>query len=600
MTREIVSSIQQTRSNNSLQPHARIEAWQLELMRSAGSGAFVLVPWLALYVGRGTKPSEAHFSPRLKTLAQKTGMNERTIRRCIARLVGVGLLQCDRITGSSRNLYRLATSAAQADLWRAAARSKASPSSSLARKRANKTMTRQRTTKPPPCLFDVETLAATVGAWKTPLLEPALFTKLLSCPPSDDAPETDAKSPPRVDNGVHPMWTIDAIPCGQLTTVSKNERENISTAKADTCEPKTTKKTVSIRQEKQTKETDNNKQGPTMFYPPVLQSSAAAVVVVQNLSMSQETEPTAEQLHDDHNLLFGETKGSLETCIRQFGDAQKIGSNFGADGEYQYWPEYENPKTLEAFTVEQVLGHYKLCAKLSHIAKALKETQGQGIPTIELAAAIVWKLRNISPTQDGGLAWNMLDRNLAGTWNQWQQHTTAKLERAASKQRQAERERKDEQQRRAQQEHDALERMARFMEQDAENERLYFVAEQERSRKLEHDARPENVLERTLLEIASLVHDLEQLNAKNCARLAERATQNEKQEAELVAHSKSAHWQANPKAFEDFKKTLHARSTKARATEDAEYRVAIDIINGKLEPFRSLAKQLRQALAEAA
>ena len=396
------------------------------------------------------------------------------------------------------------------------------------------------------------------------------------------------------------MWTFDAIPCGHLTTVSKNERENISTAKADTCEPKTAKKTVSIRQEKQTKETDNNKQGPTMFYPQVLPSSAAAVVVVQNLSMSQETKPTAEPMDDEHNLRFGETKGTLETCIRQFGDARPIGSNFGDDGEYQYEPEYENPKTLEAFTVEQVLAHYKLNAKLSHIAKALKEAQGKDIPTIELAAAIVWKLRNISPTQDGGLAWNMLDRSLAGTWNQWQQHTTAKLERAASKQRQAERERKDEQQRKAEQEHEVLERMARFMEQDAENERLYFVAEQERCRKLEHDARPENVLERTLLEVASLVHDLEQLNAKNCARLAERATQNEKQEAELVAHSKSAHWQANPRAFEDFKKTLKARSTKARATEDAEYRTALDIINGKLGQARGIAEQLRQALAEAA
>ena len=588
MTREIVSSIQPTRSNNSQEPHAHLEAWQLHLVRLAGGGAISILPWLALYVGRASKPSNSHFSPSLETLAQRTDMNERTIRRGINRLVGVGLLQCDRITGSSRNLYRLATSAAQADLWRAAARSKVSPSSSLARKRANKTMTRQRTTKPPPCLFDVETLAATVGAWKTPLLEPASFAKLLSCPPSDDAPETDAKSPPHVDNGVHPMWTIDAIPCGQLTTVGKNERENISTAKADTCEPKTTEKTVSIRQLNQTTESDNNKQ------------CAAAVVVVQNLSMSQETKPTAEPMDDDHNLRFGETKGSLETCIRQFGDARPIGSNFGDDGEYQYEPEYENPKTLEAFTVEQVLAHYKLNAKLSHIAKALKEAQGKGIPTIELAAAIVWKLRNISPTQDGGLAWNMLDRNLAGTWNQWQQHTTAKLERAASKQRQAERERKDEQQRRAQQEHDALERMARFMEQDAENERLYFVAEQERCRKLEHDARPENVLERTLLEIASLVHDLEQLNAKNCAQLAERATQNEKQEAELVAHSKSAHWQANPKAFEDFKKTLQTRSTKARATEDAEYRVAIDIINGKLAQARGIAEQLRQALAEAA
>jgi len=600
MTREIVSSIQLTRSNNSQEPHAHLEAWQLHLVRLAGGGAFFILSWLALYVGRASKPSNSHFSPSLETLAQRTGMNERTIRRCIARLVGVGLMQCDRITGSSRNLYRLATSAAQADLWRAAARSKASPSSSLARKRANKTMTRQRTTKPPPCLFDVETLAATVGAWKTPLLEPALFTKLLSCPPSDAAPETDAKSPPRVDNGVHPMWTFDAIPCGHLTTVSKNERENISTAKADTCEPKTTEKTVSIIQEKQTKETDNNKQGPTMFYPQVLQSSAAAVVVVQNLSMSQETKPTAEPMDDEHNLRFGETKGTLETCIRQFEDARPIGSNFGDDGEYQYEPEYQNPKTLEGFTVEQVLGHYKLCAKLSHIAKALKETQGQGIPTIELAAAIVWKLRNISPTQDGGLAWNMLDRNLAGTWDQWQQHTTAKLERAASKQRQAERERKDEQQRRAQQEHDALERMARFMEQDAENERLYFVAEQERRLQVEHDARPENVLERTLSIIATLEHDLEQLNAKNCAQLAERATQNEKQEAELVAHSKSAHWQANPRAFEEFKKTLQARSTKARATEDAEYRVALDIINGKLGQARGIAEQLRQAAAAAA
>ena len=36
MTREIVSSIQQTRSNNSLQPHARIEAWQLELFEASG------------------------------------------------------------------------------------------------------------------------------------------------------------------------------------------------------------------------------------------------------------------------------------------------------------------------------------------------------------------------------------------------------------------------------------------------------------------------------------------------------------------------------------------------------------------------------------
>jgi hypothetical protein len=510
---------------------------------------------LSFKIGRGTKPSESWYSPNQSTIAKETGTNLRSVRRSIRRLVDIGLIQAT-IDKRGRLLYQLATSASEADQWRAEARTAAT----------------------------TETKSQRTGQRKSPVLEHA-----------------------GADNSSTQERTIQARGAdnssnrgGQFEQATEPERANINTEKPDTCEPKTAEKTAPYKHRRLTNETDsNNKQRFSKISKPH-EPSSAAFVVVQNLSMSQETKPTAEPLSNDRDLLFGETKGSLETCIRQFGDAQTIGSNFGADGEYQYWPEYENPKTLEAFTAEQVLGHYKLNAKLSHIAKALKEAQGQGIPTIELTAAIVWKLRNISPTQNGGLAWNMLDRNLVGIWNQWQQYTAAKLERAASKQRQAEQERKNEQQRQAEREHEANERIAQRMKRDAENERLAAIHAERMQEQAEHDAKPENIILRTRPELSQLENELEQVETKYQQRLAERAAKALEQESKLEQEANGTLWLKNPKGWEAMRSRIIKESRKNIPTEDAEHAQQIANITRAIAWARNTIAQAEKALAEAA
>jgi hypothetical protein len=559
MTLQIVSATSSAHTNKNKDkepPHARLSQWQFQLViMEGGHSTLGVLVCLSFKIGRGTKPSESWYSPKQSTIAKETKTNLRSVRRSIRRLVDIGLIQTT-IDKRGRLLYQLATSASEADQWRAEARTAAT----------------------------TETKSQRTGQRKSPVLEHA-----------------------GADNSSTQERTIQARGAdnssnrgGQFEQATEPERANINTEKPDTCEPKTAEKTAPYKHRRLTNETDsNNKQRFSKISKPH-EPSSAAFVVVQNLSMSQETKPTAEPLSNDRDLRFGETKGSLETCIRQFGDARPIGSNFGADGEYQYWPEYENPKTLEAFTAEQVLGHYKLNAKLSHIAKALKEAQGQGIPTIELTAAIVWKLRNISPTQNGGLAWNMLDRNLVGIWNQWQQYTAAKLERAASKQRQAEQERKNEQPRQAEREHEANERIAQRMKRDAENERLAAIHAERMQEQAEHDAKPENIILRTRPELSQLENELEQVETKYQQRLAERAAKALEQESKLEQEANGTLWLKNPKGWEAMRSRIIKESRKNIPTEDAEHAQQIANITRAIAWARNTIAQAEKALAEAA
>ncbi len=558
MTESSISTETKTRPHKTA--HAQIYDWQLVRLRQAGnrgSLAIEILIKLAEKVGRGAKPSDPWYSPSIETLAASLFANERSIRRSIGLLARHGLIEITK-SQNGRNLYRLSTSPDEAERWQAAT------ASTLCKGHARRV--------------------------------------------ADNSKNGGATCPPRADIFVHPERTyssnradIFVQPSGHIRPTATNDPSIINAANIDNNDEKQTKKTEPIRQYLHTEETNrNNKQQFSQISKPHEPSSAAVVVVKNFFAMSQETKPTAEPMNDDHNLRFGETKGRLETCIRQFGDAQIIGSNFGDDCEYQYWPEYENPKTLEAFTVEQVLDHYKLNAKLPHIAKALKEAQGRGIPTIELSAAIVWKLKEISTTQNGGLAWNMLDRNLVGIWNQWQQYTTQKLERAASKQRQAEQKRKNEQQRQAEREHEANERIAQRIQQDAENERLAAIHAERMQKQAEHDAKPENIILRTQPKLSQLETELEQEETKYQQRLAERAAEALKLESGLNDQANGTLWRNKPEEWEAVRSMIIKESRKNIPTEDAEHAQKIANITRAIANAQNTIAQAEKALAEAA
>ena len=128
MTLQIVSATSSAHTNKNKDkepPHARLYPWQVQLVTMAGGhstlGVFVC---LSFKIGRGTKPSASWYSPNQSTLAKETKTNLRSVRRSIRRLVDIGLIQAT-IDKRGRLLYQLATSASEADQWRAEARTAA-------------------------------------------------------------------------------------------------------------------------------------------------------------------------------------------------------------------------------------------------------------------------------------------------------------------------------------------------------------------------------------------------------------------------------------------------------------------------------------------
>ena len=257
MTLQIVSATSSAHTNKNKDkepPHARLYPWQVQLVTMAGGhstlGVFVC---LSFKIGRGTKPSESWYSPNQSTIAKETGTNLRSVRRSIRRLVDIGLIQAT-IDKRGRSLYELATSASEADQWRAEARTAATETNSQ-----RPGQDEQR---------------------KSPVLEHA---------GADNSSTQERTIRTRgADNS--------STRGGQFEHATEPERANINTEKPDTCEPKTAKKTAPIIQQKQTKETNNNnRQQQLEKISKTHEPSSAAFVVVKNFSMSQETKPTAEQ-----------------------------------------------------------------------------------------------------------------------------------------------------------------------------------------------------------------------------------------------------------------------------------------------------------------
>lgn len=516
MTLQIVSATSSAHTNKNKDkelPHARLYPWQVQLVTMAGGhstlGVFVC---LSFKIGRGTKPSASWYSPNQSTLAKETGTNLRSVRRSIRRLVDIGLIQAT-IDKRGRSLYELATSASEADQWRAEARTAAT----------------------------TETKSQRTGQRKSPVLEQA-----------------------GADNSSTQERTIQARGAdnsstrgGQFEQATEPERANIKTEMPDTCEPKTTKKTAPIIQQKQTKETNNNyRQQRLEKISKPHEPSSAAFVVVKNFSMSQETKPTAEQPLNETNAQypFHHTDAFICECV-------------------------------------DTLDHYKLDKRMPHIAKALKEADG--IPREELGKAISDKLKAATecgtPQPKAGLAWAILGKSFVITWQEWKEKKN-KQARIEAEQLQAEKQR-------LQQEHN---RKILMVEQKAENERLAAIHAERMQEQAEHDAKPENIILRTRPQLSQLETELEQVETKYQQRLAERAAKALEQESKLEQQANGTLWLKNPKEWEAMRSRIIKESRKNIPTEDAEHAQQIANITRAIANARNTIAQAEKALAEAA
>ena len=359
-----LSAIPPHRPTNSPERHAQIYEWQqVRAKRAGGRLTLSVLLFIARSSGRGAKPSDPNYSPNVSTLAKKTGSDEKTMRRTIARLVQIGLVQRKQAKGVKRDLYRLATSEAEAAQWEVAAS---------------------------------EQPARTV---RTPGLNPR------------------QSKPTTLDNGSPRPWTIQAHDPGQSEPMTLDngsprpktiERLQV-TENAAAYNEKEGEKSLAIRQEKQTRETDNYYQtGFTKICEP--SKSPTQTVGSGDSFSAQETERTA-----------GQPLGKDETPFHFHG-------------------------TFTGMEKRDTLATYRIDKSRPHIIKALKDADG--IPRGELGEAIHWKAQNCpgdETSMTGGLAWYRLGHSFRKPWEEWKKiHAKEILEQETAEREEREREEREE------------------------------------------------------------------------------------------------------------------------------------------------------------
>ena len=359
---------------------------------------------------------------------------------------------------------------------------------------------------------------------------------------------------------------------GHPCPVERDEATSTSALIVDTYDEKPTEKTVPIRQYEQTseltKETDHYyKQRPAQICT-ALATTKADIVVVESFSLSTLNSTAGQPPHNAERI----------THIKQvFGKQRPAANNFGGEVEYQKYGD-----------VVDTLDHYRIDENKPHVKAALKAAAG--IPRRELGEAIQWQATD---AETGAIAWYRIGKSFVDTWTAWKAMDDRRQLEQAEKLN-AERLRLEATETKRLE--DLSTRQAWIDEQER---RAEIEAEKQRAQR-EHDAKPENILERTAQAIAQLAIEREAIENKRSERLTQRTKETEKNLAEYESHRQALAWKNNSQAFERML-AAHKKTTATKhATEDAVYDAQLLAIDKRLASFERTKQAAAQALLEAA
>lgn len=352
---------------------------------------------------------------------------------------------------------------------------------------------------------------------------------------------------------ISPVSADIAVPTsGHPCPVERDEAPSTSALIVDTCDEKPTEKTAPIRQYEQTseltKETNHHyQQRPAQICCRKFASTEADIVVVESFSLSTLNSTAGQPPHNAERI----------THIKQ-GD------------------------------VVDTLDHYRIDENKPHVKAALKAAAG--IPRRELGEAIQWQATD---AENGAIAWYRIGKSFVDTWTAWKAMDDRRQLEQAEKLN-AERLRLEATETKRLE--DLSTRQAWIDEQER---RAEIVAEKQRAQR-EHDAKPENILERTAQAIAQLAIEREAIENKRSERLTQRTKETEKNLAEYESHRKALAWKNNSQAFERML-AAHKKTTATKhATEDAEYDAQLFAIDKRIASFERTKQAAAQALLEAA
>ena len=372
---------------------------------------------------------------------------------------------------------------------------------------------------------------------------------------------------------ISPVSADIAVPTsGHPCPVERDEAPSTSALIVDTCDEKPTEKTAPIRQYEQTseltKETNHYyRQRPAQICT-ALATTKADIVVVESFSLSTLNSTAGQPPHNAERI----------THIKQvFGKQRPAANNFGGEVEYQKYGD-----------VVDTLDHYRIDENKPHVKAALKAAAG--ISRRELGEAIQWQATD---AENGAIAWYRIGKSFVDTWTAWKAMDDRRQLEQAEKLN-AERLRLEATETKRLE--DLSTRQAWIDEQER---RAEIEAEKQRAQR-EHDAKPENILERTAQAIAQLAIEREAIENKRSERLTQRTKETEKNLAEYESHRQALAWKNNSQAFERMLASHKKTTATKHATEDAVYDAQLLAIDKRLASFERTKQAAAQALLEAA